>query len=493
MRSKTQGIILCVLLLIAVATSVVIDLIHSRNETRSRGFASAGSMSFLISAWLEGSFREVDYVVRNVVDVIQPNDLNPSLTNSERRSHITAFLQAKHLSLPHSAEIGILDPRCRLIYALYSPIGWDASHRDYCKSLQANPQQDHLTTNLLWSNLDKFEVLHLRPLTDREGRLTGIAGAGLDLSFFQRWLDRVHVGPYDTLAIIDERGRIIARHMTNQPQGQVAPGSTLDKTLLSHFDLTGSRSGTRSFVAVLAGRPALVSLQHLDNQPMWVLVGLDEATLMHEWHIKAIQFGLGLTLLTLLIILLIRNMSLAEERAALLYLQANTDPMTRLPNRRHFLETAAREMARANRCNSRTGFILLDIDNFKEINDRHGHQAGDRAIIAVADACMAISRDSDTPGRLGGDEFVILLSDTDENGCETLAWRLLECIRSASLLNEEGEPITLTASIGIAVSEPGEGLPETPMTRADRALYEAKRTGRDTVRLAARQHAMPVA
>ncbi|GGY14121.1 sensor domain-containing diguanylate cyclase [Paludibacterium paludis] len=485
MRRKTQGIVLCILLFVAAFTAAGIDLYRSRNEIRERGFASAEAMSFLVSEWLAGSFREVDYVVRNVTDVIHPGDLPPFAPDAERRADITRLLIDKHKSLPHSDEIGVFDGQCRLAFAAYSPIGWDASDRDYCKALRANPALDHFTTNLLWSNLNKYEVVHLRPLTDSRGRLVGIAGAGLDLSFFQRWLDRVHIGPHDTVAIVDNRGRILARHGPATPGAPKGPGHQLDYPLQRQVAALSLTGAARRFPAELDDRPALVSLQHLGAQPIAVLVGLDEATLMREWNDKAAQFAFGLALIGILIVLLLRNVWLAEERAELLFQQACTDPLTRLANRRHFFETALRELARADRNLTPCGFILLDIDNFKEINDLYGHRIGDLALVAVANACLAIIRDTDTPARLGGDEFVILIPDADPAGAMAMANRLLDAIRAIRIQEDNSPTLQITASFGIALSQHGELTPEAPLSRADSAMYEAKRAGRDTLCMAA--------
>ena len=158
--------------------------------------------------------------------------------------------------------------------------------------------------------------------------------------------------------------------------------------------------------------------------------------------------------------------------------QAQTDPLTGIANRRHFLERA-RQMARKNRHPSQTASVLvLDIDYFKLINDAHGHQAGDAAIRHVALKANACLRSEDVFGRTGGEEFAALLPDTDE----TTAWRLAERIRQVveqTPLEHHGDQIHLTVSIGLMSGPLTSDNIESLMQCADKVMYRAKNAGRN--------------
>ena len=157
--------------------------------------------------------------------------------------------------------------------------------------------------------------------------------------------------------------------------------------------------------------------------------------------------------------------------------QAQTDSLTGIANRRHFLDRA-REVARRARQPHTASMLLLDIDHFKLINDAHGHQAGDAAIRHVALHLKACLRNEDVFGRIGGEEFAALLPATDE----ATAWKVAERIRQVieqTPLQHHGEPIAITVSIGLMSGTlTGDNI-ETMMQCADKVMYRAKNAGRN--------------
>ena len=161
--------------------------------------------------------------------------------------------------------------------------------------------------------------------------------------------------------------------------------------------------------------------------------------------------------------------------------EAHTDPLTGCANRRRFLELAARELARARRYPEELSVLMLDLDHFKEINDQHGHQAGDRVLQRLVRACQAMLRAEDAVGRLGGEEFAILLPETGSAKALDVAERLCRAVASAEVLLEAGPPLRFTTSIGVATVAPADFNVDAVLGRADRALYEAKSAGRNRV------------
>lgn len=154
---------------------------------------------------------------------------------------------------------------------------------------------------------------------------------------------------------------------------------------------------------------------------------------------------------------------------------ARTDWLTGLVNRRGFEERLAAELARARRSDEHLGLVLLDLDRFKQVNDRLGHEAGDRALKRLAAALRDCTRGHELAARLGGEEFVILALRADAGAACALAERAREGIKRAFAR----EPMHLTASCGVA-SFPEHGLAADALLQAaDVALYEAKQLGRD--------------
>jgi diguanylate cyclase (GGDEF)-like protein len=171
-----------------------------------------------------------------------------------------------------------------------------------------------------------------------------------------------------------------------------------------------------------------------------------------------------------------------HERMQELQQQASQDPLTGLKNRRRFGEDLRTELARSRRDDSVGAVLMLDLDNFKQVNDTLGHPAGDRVIAEIAEVLRARMRATDVVARLGGDEFAVALPRCDLDEAENLADAIATAIRLHTPPGEAAPPIT--ASIGIATFGPQSASYDAVLSAADNAMYEAKRAGRDSVRVA---------
>ena len=164
---------------------------------------------------------------------------------------------------------------------------------------------------------------------------------------------------------------------------------------------------------------------------------------------------------------------------------ALTDALTGLGNRRAFDSRLKEEIARARRYETDLALAIMDLDGFKEVNDRHGHLVGDQLLMHVGHILIATLRSTDIPIRYGGDEFTIIMPETSK----TEAWVAAEKIRAAladlTLLAGDGERVSARGSIGVASFGAVADSAHTLLAAADAALYRAKRGGRDRVELAA--------
>lgn len=164
-----------------------------------------------------------------------------------------------------------------------------------------------------------------------------------------------------------------------------------------------------------------------------------------------------------------------------IYLSAVTDELTGLRNKRFFRETFTREFSRAQRYRRSLSILVIDIDHFKNVNDRHGHHIGDITLTAVAGIVGSIVRADDTAARYGGEELVVLLPETDLRGAAVIAERLRNEIASRKVCYRDIS-LHVTVSIGCAELCAKDADADALFQRADRQVYVAKDDGRNRVR-----------
>jgi diguanylate cyclase (GGDEF)-like protein len=179
----------------------------------------------------------------------------------------------------------------------------------------------------------------------------------------------------------------------------------------------------------------------------------------------------------------LRNLAIAELRAA-------TDSLTGLPNKRAVGDTLKRMLAQAARTLQPMSLLVLDLDHFKDINDRYGHPVGDQALAGVGAAIRSALRDSDFAGRNGGEEFAVILPDTDVAAAVVVAEKVRAAIADISLAGVEAP---ITASVGISGFPEHASNTERLERLADSALYLAKRTGRNRTEVASAAAEQPAA
>ena len=266
-------------------------------------------------------------------------------------------------------------------------------------------------------------------IKDAEGRLVMVNEA------------YAHARGYSTQTII---GRLaVAVALTPELLGDVAPedeavlrGETIDKEQRYTNSLTGEEQ-----YRLVSKRPIF----DMDGKPLIVVAHLD----ITRWKV-------------------------AESKLARL---AHEDELTGLPNRRHFLKEAERLISIANRHGSPLSLIIFDLDHFKQVNDRHGHVIGDLVLKEVARRFTEQLRSEDLPCRWGGEEFVVLLPLTDLGMATAVAERLRDAFASVPV-NAEEHSLRVTISGGVAQKLASESLNDC-LDRADKALYAAKKTGRN--------------
>lgn len=186
----------------------------------------------------------------------------------------------------------------------------------------------------------------------------------------------------------------------------------------------------------------------------------------------------------------VRNVLERERLVRQLVHLATTDGLTAVANRRRFFQLAEAELLRVRRYGSLAGLLMVDLDQFKQVNDRYGHAAGDAVLRHFAGLARERLRAVDTIGRIGGEEFAILLPDTALNGAQAFAEQLCAHTAASSVATPHGR-MSFSVSIGVTAIVPTDRLLDEVLARADAALYVAKKSGRNRVRVVAVPLATP--
>ena len=201
-------------------------------------------------------------------------------------------------------------------------------------------------------------------------------------------------------------------------------------------------------------------------------VGIDQMPLDTSLQVRILNEAAYLTVVGVAI----AGLSQLRRTQSQLRLLATHDPLTTVLNARAFASQLAQELGRNRRYGRPLALIYLDLDDFKKVNDAHGHATGDAVLRLVADAMRSAVRQADVVGRLGGDEFGVLMPETEGTLAHAVATRLAGGIRTVF----RGTP-SVTASIGVVAVSGTEAGSDELLRKADHAMYEAKRAGKDRV------------
>jgi diguanylate cyclase (GGDEF)-like protein/PAS domain S-box-containing protein len=293
------------------------------------------------------------------------------------------------------------------------------------------------------------------------------------LDFYKRLLDNLHDGVYfvnrDREIVYWNKG---AERITGYTGDEVI-GSHCSDNILMHVDDQGNhlcQQGCPLLKVISSGIPekAEVYLSHKDGYRVPVLVRATPFINGRGKIVGAVEiFSDNTEKITAL--------QLVEELQRKVFL----DPLTDLANRRYVEINLQGKYDEMSRYGWQFGVIMMDIDHFKEVNDRYGHDSGDEALKMVARTLLLSSRSSDLVGRWGGEEFIAVITNTNMQKVHAIAERCRSLVEQSGLPLEE-TTLSVTISVGATMAAPGENL-ESVVKRADKLLYESKVAGRNRV------------
>lgn len=296
------------------------------------------------------------------------------------------------------------------------------------------------------------------------------------------------------LLVLDESLAVVFANPWLLRRARLQAEDVLDRPFFEVFpSLKGSHFERRLLGARTVGFPALLSeTLHASAFPLYALAGDTSPQRLLKQSIQIIPMGTAqareaggryLMIQVWDVTPSVMRERLLKLQAERMHAMAHVDALTDIGNRRHFDAMFDREWRNAQRSQQSLGLVLFDVDHFKAYNDTYGHQRGDECLRLVASIVEAqAQRPRDVVCRYGGEEIAMLLPDTDLAGTLRLAHRVVDEVRARDLPHE-GSPFgKVTVSAGVACECPASGLgADALILLADRALYQAKRQGRDRV------------
>lgn len=308
---------------------------------------------------------------------------------------------------------------------------------------------------------------------DFDGRFIGATGVGLTVDAVRRLIAEHQQRFRRTIYFVDQQGRTVlvgddTRRQSDDLRQAEGLGPLIDGILRD-------KSGSYRYTA--DGDQYVLNVNYLPELNWYLFVEQNEDLSLAGIR-RTLYINVVLSLLMTVVVLYLTHLATFRYQRRIETMAA-TDELTGLANRHAFNILVDKLLADVRREPRPISMLLIDIDRFKEINDRHGHLVGDEVLTSVASVLRSALRESDIASRWGGEEFLILLKGSGLNQATQIAEKLRDHVGGMTF-GIEAQSIPITVSIGVAQHVPGEA-PETTIDRADRALYEAKQGGRNRV------------
>ena len=492
-RKQVFLLISCVLNIIGIWIALGIQIRYDYQQTRNTSELNVYNLSRAFEEHAYAKVRELDRLLQNL--------------RSEYNVSFNDFLKERHIL----EQIGYDDIDLQ-VYALnrhglltfkdnkrFADTAVDLSGREYFRTLR-NSKSDQLfisSPELDPTSNEQF-INFARKLILKDGSFDGILVISVPTGHFSDFFQSVDIGSKGAITLFDLNRSILA-----QAFGYTTKATSGRQTIADDhpFFLNKQQSGVFTSSNDIDRVSRLSAFRKLQDYPLVVQVGFADEDIYKPLNSRRNSIVIIGTIVTLalcgaLVILLIferkqqalsdkivRREEQLQETLTELEVLVTTDPLTGLPNRRSFFSRAQSEFIRAARYSRSLSLVMVDVDHFKEVNDRFGHLIGDAALRHISAIMKLCVREADMIARYGGEEFVIILPETDSEGAGFIAERVRKEIETSDFSIDQHGNIRLTVSLGIACMNFGNEYPDLDklLQSADDAMYRAKKNGRNRV------------
>lgn len=325
------------------------------------------------------------------------------------------------------------------------------------------------------ANNDRMTVFINYKVFDYKQRFIGATGVGLNVDAVVKLIDTYQRRYNRSVFFVDTEGRLVLTGASGGPLGARVGQSLKEIAGLEELMVKLPQPQSGDFEYQEHGREHFLNVRFIPELNWYLFVDTREDGAVAGIR-KSLYINLLICLVITALIITLVNVALRRYQRRISAL-ATTDQLTKLPNRRGFDLLANQAMQEARRNQSALCVLMLDLDNFKQLNDSQGHMAGDEMLRRFANHLRNTVRKSDIICRWGGEEFILLLKDTTPEQARELAEKIIQQTEQSSI-HFNGVDLQITTSIGLAQLQADESL-EQVITRADRALYRAKQSGRN--------------
>lgn len=489
------AIICAIVVVLALTIIVAFGAWSSRQHQLRDKTAATYDLARALGQQAYATIKQADIVLFGLVERLETEGMGPRALK-----RLQALLRDQKAQLPQLHGLFVYDSEGRWLVNSnqIEPAKVNNSDRGYFVFHRDNADTGPYVGPPLRSRSTGTWILTIsRRINHPDGRFSGVALATIDLQYFLKLYNTLDIGKNGVVSLTLDNGTILTR----RPFHEEDVGADISNGELFRHYLKASSQGTATTNSVLDKVQRILGFARIEQYPLVVLVGRDKQEILAEWR-KELWLSVAIVSFFVLLlaymgyrlIALMRHQSRVESqlrhaRESLLSankaldLLAREDGLTGLANRREFDSFIAAEFQRVRRNAGTIALLMLDVDFFKQYNDHYGHPVGDECLRAVGSIVQEhANRPSDLAARYGGEEFVVVLPDTDAEGAVSVAEKIRIAIEQKQMEHTLAPTGALTVSVGVAVWAPhGADTPSMLTAAADKALYEAKKQGRNRV------------